>query len=150
MSHAHNSYGRHSASTSRSAVIITPSIQEKGINNHAQNTYKLEPDVVFPARETQRLVEEMLEEELKDKQYSHSFGNDYAKQLANKIKQKVMSLNYTRYRIVTFVAIGQKENGTIKVASRCLWNQSHDTFTEAAYSNQSLYAVAVVYAVYLE
>ena len=131
-------------------AIITPSTQEKVISTIPENTYKLEPDVVFPVTEIKQLVEEMLEGELKDLTYSPSLGNGYALELANKIKHKVKSLNCSRYRIITFVAIGQKENGTIKLASRCLWNESHDTYTEAAYSNHSLYAVAVVYAIYLE
>ena len=55
-----------------------------------------------------------------------------------------------RYKIVCLVTIGQRKYQKVMVASRCLWNGSHDTCTSASYANLSLFATAMVFGVYFE
>jgi len=55
-----------------------------------------------------------------------------------------------RYKYVTVVSIGAKENTEVVVASRCLWNPDFDTFASYTYDEHGLFAVAVVFAVYRE
>ena len=52
--------------------------------------------------------------------------------------------------MVTFVTIGEKKNQDVRVASRCLWDTYRDGEATVTYENPSLYATAVLYALYFD
>ena len=56
----------------------------------------------------------------------------------------------TRFRFVTSVTIGEKKQQDVRVGSRCLWDTTRDSCASANYENLSLFATAVIYAIYLE
>lgn len=66
------------------------------------------------------------------------------------IRGRVKKLLIPRYRLVCVVHLGQLVDQCVHVASRCLWDSSHDNFVACEFQNQSLYAVCTVYAVYRE
>jgi hypothetical protein len=66
------------------------------------------------------------------------------------IKSKTKEYNFERYKIVVQVYIGENTDQSVQMASRCLWNPGTDMFAAATYRNNSLYAIAVVYGLYLE
>ena len=66
------------------------------------------------------------------------------------IKDTVKELNYERYRIMCIVSIGQLDEQGIQLVSRCVWDTNRDTSASGSYKNKSLFAVATVFAVYLE
>jgi len=52
---------------------------------------------------------------------------------------------------VAVVNVGSvAEHPDMQLASRCLWVPNTDAFSSASFSNDSLFAVATVYAVYFE
>jgi len=72
--------------------------------------------------------------------------------ITDEIRASVRDLQFDRYRLVVIVSIGDVSVGGTDVlfASRCLWNPDVDAFAEATIRTPILYAVAVVFAVYLE
>ena len=52
-----------------------------------------------------------------------------------------------RYKIVVLVHVGQKLDQSVRVGSRCLWDDKRDTWAAASFQNSHLFAVAEVYAV---
>jgi len=60
-----------------------------------------------------------------------------------------------RYKYVVTVSMGNMPampSASMVVASRCLWNAVTDRYSKATYidDDETFYAVAVVFAVYLE
>lgn len=55
-----------------------------------------------------------------------------------------------RYKIVVVTHIGQLNEPSIQIGSRCLWDPVSDTFSSYVFKNASLFALANVYAVYFE
>ena len=55
-----------------------------------------------------------------------------------------------RYKVVTLVTVGEVADASLRVASRCLMNQTTDNFVSGSYKNSSLFGVAEVYGMFFE
>ena len=116
-----------------------------------ENSYRMKPDHAFPLVKVREIIAEILEEELEDYKYNHESCGKLSRTLANKIRDRVKLLTHCeRYKLICFVAIGDKDVATVALASRCVWSKTTDSRAEATYSNASLYAVGVIYALYHE
>ena len=115
------------------------------------HTYKLEPDTHFPAAATRDAIRKVLAEHLETQKYDKEKAPEWARDLAGILRERAKALSQSnRFKVVSYVVIGQNNKSGIAVASRCLWNDKCDTKAEAVFSNSSLYAVGVVYGVYFE
>ncbi|XP_033736578.1 tctex1 domain-containing protein 1-B-like [Pecten maximus] len=135
----------------RSALITTSAQGQRPVNIKLENTYKNRPDILVRNDDIKICIKEVFEEELRDKTYNQDECCILSKRLAEMIKQRVKSL-VQRYKIITVVALGQREDYAPSVAftSRCVWNANFDTFSEYTYKNSSFYAVGLVYVLYAE
>ncbi|XP_043377270.1 dynein light chain Tctex-type 5 isoform X2 [Caretta caretta] len=66
------------------------------------------------------------------------------------IKARVKDLMIPRYKIIVIVHIGQLNEQSMRIGSRCVWDPASDTFSSYVFKNTSLFALANVYAVYFE
>lgn len=55
-----------------------------------------------------------------------------------------------RYKLISLVMIGEKNEQGVTVGSRYLWDADRDNFAASSWSNRHLYAVGSVYALYYE
>ena len=115
-----------------------------------ENTYRLEPTHKFPEAKAKALMAQALEARLVGKEYQPTSMAYESKILSDLVKERVKAVAPPRYKLVCWVSIGQKGQSDIRIASRGLWNEDCDTFCQEVYENASLYAVAVLYAVYQE
>lgn len=119
---------------------------------HYENTYRTEPtDSRFFSDKVTSIIRNILEDELKDKTYNYAVFTNLTMQLSNRIKEMVKSsLELPRYKVVSFVTIGEMKRQGVRVGSRCMWNRAWDYYASACYNNHSLFAVGVVFAAYFE
>jgi len=115
-----------------------------------ENTYKLEPDVVFRPGKVKDIIHDVLKENLKGQSYDRNIMASRCLVLSDIIKEKVCQLQLNRFKVVTMVLIGQNKDQALHVASRCLWNHNYDNFASYNYSSGNLCAIGIVYAVYQE
>ncbi|KAL8625640.1 hypothetical protein ACOMHN_043915 [Nucella lapillus] len=149
----------------RPSLLITPASQQgrrpSMVNPNAaapvvipsktyENSYKTSPEKPFRAEAAKRVLREVMDEMLEGRHYDKEACKQLASSLADAIKKRVKELGHPRYKLVTHVAIGQAENTTLSFASRCVWNDSFDSFVEYTYKNGSLYAVGLVHALYCD
>ena len=141
---------RYSASTSRSGLYSRESNLSKACTR-AENTYRLEPASSFPGAAVKAVLEDVLGSNLQERPYSANECSVLARDLAGVVRNRVRGLGLGRYKVVVTVTVGEKEAGvSSRVASRCLWDDRHDTHVDYYCENRSLYAVGVVYGVYME
>lgn len=121
-------------------------------NIKLENTYKLEPDDMFPIYEAKKIAKQVLESNLEGKDYNHDDCTRLSRTMSDRIKMQVKALGHPRFKIVVIVSIGQYQetHPSMSFTSRCIWNDKLDNFAEATFSNRRLYAVALVYALYSE
>ena len=115
-----------------------------------ENSYRLEPKKRFRPDEVKIIIENTLCDALEEKTYSEGEAKKQALILSERLKDKVKSLNYPRFKLVCSVQIGQKNEQDVHIGSRCLWNKHIDSFACGVFTNTTIYAVACVYAVYFE
>jgi len=104
----------------------------------------------FVAYKVESLIKEVLESKLYKVRYEPNTCSRLAQELCAAIKQKTKGLNMPRYKLVTHVLLGEDTDKSVQVAARCLWNQETDNFAAATFRNNWIYAVAIVYGMYLE
>ena len=72
------------------------------------------------------------------------------KSISDAMKSRTKALNIPRYKIVVHVTIGEVGSHSLLQASRCMWNTDMDTHCTVEYKNQSLYACATIYVIYVD
>lgn len=128
----------------------------KAASNNApvqyENTFKMPPENghEFAPSQVESIVKDVLSNKLKYERYHSESCSKISQDICAAIKEKVKALGLQRYKIVTQVLIGQDTDQSVQMASRCLWNHSTDNFAAATYRNNSLYAIAIVYGVYMD
>ncbi|CAH1775958.1 unnamed protein product [Owenia fusiformis] len=115
-----------------------------------ENTYRMEPETRFKIETVQEIIREVLQENLKDKMYDPIDCSLLCKDLAQEIKVKVKALGFARYKIISYVTIGEKKEQGMRCGSRNIWDASRDNFASGNFENTSLCAMATVYAIYYE
>ena len=118
-----------------------------------ENTYKTEPDELFPILKAKTLAQEVMESKLKGKEYNPEECPRLSLDVSDSIKQQIKSQCCPpRFKVVVMVTIGQVQESQPSVAftSRCIWNDKLDNFAETTFKNRDLYAVALVYATYVD
>ena len=136
---------------------LSDSIREKTIpcqdgekKQTLENTYRTEPKRKFPEGEVREIIKNSLEDMLSEQTYSANQCGFLTKLISSRIIEQVKSLSIERYKLVCLVNVGSKHDQGLVLASRCLWNEEHDTHVTATVENGTLFAVATVYGVYFE
>ncbi|XP_010174009.1 tctex1 domain-containing protein 1, partial [Antrostomus carolinensis] len=108
------------------------------------------PALRFPVAVVDGILKDVLESHLREQNYEPARCRDMAKDIAEVIKARVKDLMIPRYKLVVVAHIGQLNEQSMQIGSRCLWDSVSDTFSSYVFKNTSLFALANVYAVYFE
>lgn len=123
-------------------------------NNHQklENTFRLAPGEgqKFNVSKVQKLVNEILSNHLENVQYEPNKCKDLVYFLSEEIKSRVKSVTFRRYKLIVNITIGQNNGSSIIVASRSLWNSDTDNGCTVQYKNNSLFAIASIFATYFD
>ncbi|XP_074077342.1 dynein light chain Tctex-type 5 [Macrotis lagotis] len=115
-----------------------------------ENTYQLGPDKHFPVDVVNHILKDVLTNYLQEERYEPELCRQMTKTIAEVVKARVKDLMIPRYKLVVIIHIGQVNNQSLHIGSRCLWDGANDTFASFSFRNTSLFALATVYAVYFE
>uniref|UniRef100_A0A8B9IV71 Tctex1 domain containing 1 n=1 Tax=Amazona collaria TaxID=241587 RepID=A0A8B9IV71_9PSIT len=110
----------------------------------------LGPPRRFPVAAVDAILRDVLGSCLREQPYEPVRCREMVKDIAEVIKARVKDLVIPRYKIVVVTHIGQLNEPSIQIGSRCLWDPASDTFSSYVFKNASLFALANVYAVYFE
>ncbi|XP_044531719.1 dynein light chain Tctex-type 5 [Gracilinanus agilis] len=145
-------YGRAKDSTSTVSYVDEPSHRDDASHLAVQmeNTYQLGPSKCFPVDAVKHILKDVLTNYLQEEKYEPELCRQMTKTIAEVVKARVKDLMIPRYKLVVIIHIGQLNNQSLHIGSRCLWDDANDTFASFTFRNTSLFALATVYAVYLE
>ncbi|XP_041354528.1 dynein light chain Tctex-type 5-like [Gigantopelta aegis] len=117
-----------------------------------QPTYKMGPDCnqVFSVENAKHIIHGVLEAYLKGKDYDAKRFANLSRTLAELIKERVKNSGISRYKIVAYVTIVEKNEQCCNHGSRCLWNVSTDNYATSVYETKQFTAVGLVFAVYFD
>ena len=117
-----------------------------------ENTYKSTPDEdhKFRPSPVHDAIETVLRIHLKDVTYDAKQIKKLTCQLSTMIQHKVKALGFDRHKLICNVIVGQRQDQGVHMASRCLWDPTHDNWVSAEYVNDTVFAIATVHAVYFD
>lgn len=117
-----------------------------------ENTYRLEPEEGkhFSPDKVELVMKNVIEDHPGLAQYNHIRSKILARDLTERIKEKVKELNFPRYKLVSNVIIMERKDQGVNIASRSVWNQQTDNFASYTYKNSDVIVVAYVHGVYFE
>ncbi|EKX41360.1 hypothetical protein GUITHDRAFT_74817 [Guillardia theta CCMP2712] len=94
-------------------------------------------------------MKDVMRERLKEEKYNVDRAAKATREIADSIKMKLKEFHWERYKYVVQVVIGEQRGEGIQMGCRCFWDEDADNFAQASYSNDSLFATAVAFGVYL-
>jgi hypothetical protein len=137
-----------------------------------ENTYKTKPAQKFSSLVVKRAVDELLAVKLKGVKYDGDTTPELTRVLADEILAVVkgkwgealirVGFEIERYKYVVDVTIGEYKGQGIRIASRCVWDTSTDSYSSSSFRNvcsvfcfttrtkATLFAVAIVFGGYQE
>ncbi|KAL8576514.1 hypothetical protein ACOMHN_003072 [Nucella lapillus] len=137
--------------SAHSRRVSASNVAASAVSRAYENTYKTEPEKNFCPAAAKQVIREVMEGMLEGKSYSDIMQSQQLTTLmADAIKKGVKEMGFQRYKLVTHVAIGQTHDASVAFASRCVWNPSFDSFAEYTYKSGCLFAVGLVYAIYID
>ncbi len=116
------------------------------------NTYKTEPDEKqgFKYYNVKGLINDVLEETLGNYHYNTATANEAVKITVTELTNQVKALKIPRYKIVSYVTVGENRQQGVACASRSVLDENTDSFATAFMKRPSFFAVATVHGSYYE
>jgi hypothetical protein len=105
----------------------------------------------FNSDEIERISEQILAHSLVEQAYDPHKCKELSQSIAANILDKIKDFGSRHFKLVCIVSIGSvKERPGMQFGSRCLWNKDTDKFVSVRFTNSTLFAVAMVYGLYIE
>jgi hypothetical protein len=117
-----------------------------------ENTFKMVPDdgTKFASCKVKTEIYKIFENYLGDITYDPERCSKLCIDLSVLVKNKVKTMDFPRYKIISNVIIGQCKDQGLETASRAVWDAKNDNFSYVVYKNTSLFAIGLVHGVYFE
>lgn len=126
------------------------SVWKSGFKGKVANTFRLGPKHKFLPHLVQKRADELMRQAFGEMSYDHDLCRDVADKVAADTLALVKEQSFDRYRYVVRVVVGDQRGQTVRIASRTLWDHEKDNFLTVNYENRHLFAVGMIFALYLE
>ena len=116
-------------------------------------TYRMEPgenERFYPSR-AKAIAEAVIAAELNGQVFEEEDAKIWSLNISDKVREAVAaSIVNSRYKVVVQTILGQLKDQSIRAASRCLWDPTTDNYTEASFTNASLFCSVLIFALYTD
>ncbi|KAI4464711.1 t-complex-associated-testis-expressed 1/ dynein light chain [Holotrichia oblita] len=131
------------------AETVSPKLSTESL--HPINTYQIKPALAnkFKADPVKDLIHGVLTDTLTGQVYDSKNAKKWTVNIANKINEKIKSLQMKRYKHVVQVTLGEMKGAGVKSGVRCLWDAETDGYASDIFINDTIFSVVVVFAIYL-
>eukprot|EP01016_Furgasonia_blochmanni_P035901 TRINITY_DN4030_c0_g1_i1.p1 TRINITY_DN4030_c0_g1~~TRINITY_DN4030_c0_g1_i1.p1 ORF type:complete len:149 (+),score=25.85 TRINITY_DN4030_c0_g1_i1:162-608(+) len=116
-----------------------------------QNEYQIRPKAKekFRPDKMKEKVREILNTKLKSTVYQAEIVQPLSKELAESIRYTLKMQGPPRYKYMVQVIIGEQKGQGVRVGSRCFWDFDTDYCASETFTNDSLFCLVTVFAVYV-
>ncbi|XP_011695934.1 PREDICTED: tctex1 domain-containing protein 2-like [Wasmannia auropunctata] len=115
-----------------------------------QPVYQIRPHLheKFKPLSAKEIIHDVLFDQLATKTYDAQAAAQWTKDIADIIERKIKDLQFKRYKYIVNVVLGQQHGAGVKIGSRCIWDAEADTYAYDSFINDTIFCVAIVYAIY--
>ncbi|XP_045116304.1 dynein light chain Tctex-type protein 2B-like [Portunus trituberculatus] len=113
-------------------------------------TYQIRPDLKdkFRPSQVKEVIDSILEEKLTSFVYEKEAVDEMAMVISNALRNRIIEMNFPRYKYVVNVVIGELRGAGVKVAARCLWDADTDNYSSSMFVGETFFCTATVFAAY--
>eukprot|EP00636_Phaeomonas_parva_P012526 CAMPEP_0118859114 /NCGR_PEP_ID=MMETSP1163-20130328/5501_1 /TAXON_ID=124430 /ORGANISM="Phaeomonas parva, Strain CCMP2877" /LENGTH=180 /DNA_ID=CAMNT_0006792655 /DNA_START=1 /DNA_END=544 /DNA_ORIENTATION=- len=94
------------------------------------------------------VIKEVLHDKLAGKEYEPSEASNQTREIVDEIRSRLQALPMARYKYMVQAVIGEQRGGGFRMGNRCFWDADTDNFATEKIVTDSLFCVAVAWAVY--
>jgi hypothetical protein len=105
-------------------------------------------DHKFKVLQAQAIIKEGLTEALSKQAYVPEAASQTAREIVEAIKAKLKEVLPPQYKLIVQVLIGEQRGQGIAMAFRGFWDNDSDNFARETFTNDSIFAVGIAYALY--
>ena len=102
----------------------------------------------FKVLEAQIVIKEQLAATLANQTYQPESASEISRQLAEDIKAKLKQTLPPQYKLVVQVLLGEQRGQGIAMGFRGFWDNETDNVARETFTNDSIFAVGIAYAMY--
>ncbi|XP_050446419.1 dynein light chain Tctex-type protein 2B-like isoform X2 [Cataglyphis hispanica] len=115
-----------------------------------QPVYQIRPHLheKFKPLSAKEIIHDVLFDQLATKSYDAQAAAQWTKDIADVIETRIKDLQFKRYKYIVNVVLGQQHGAGVKIGTRCIWDAEADTYAYDSFINDTIFCVAIVYAVY--
>ena len=103
----------------------------------------------YPSK-VKKIIEQVVTKILEDQTYDSSNSRVWAETIVANVRDLVKQLNIPSYKIIVQSVVGQVAGQGVRVASKCLWDETNDNYATYTFSNSSLFCTTFVFGIYYE
>jgi len=115
----------------------------------SSNVVKLSYREKVPVAAMKDVLKTCMTEKLTGAKYDGDESSESVKQLSDLIRNKMKELGSDRYKFVIQVALGERRDQGVRMATRCFWDANTDNQASETFINDQIFCVATAFAVYL-
>jgi hypothetical protein len=99
--------------------------------------YKIRPDLddKFRPGAVQVIIEKIVRSHLEGQVYNGEEMAGTAKVISTEIHEKMKAQKYRRYKVITFVTLGERRGEGVSSATRCVWDSESDCLATYTFLN---------------
>lgn len=143
LEHATTTTTRTSSLLLPSPLLLSPSATTTTTINN-ENYVKLNEDIV------KEIITEILHTNLEGVSYDHKECKNKSSELSCEIHDRLKKLSQNNYKITVLIYLGEIRDEGIEVSSQCIWDSKCDCVVISCFKNETLFAIASVFASHLD
>jgi len=105
-------------------------------------------DNKFKVLKAQEIIKEQLKETLSKQSYQPESASEISRQLAEDIKAKLKASLPSHYKLIVQVLLGEQRGQGVAMGFRGFWDTETDNVARETFTNDSIFAVGIAYAMY--
>ncbi|KAH0786109.1 tctex1 domain-containing protein 2 [Histomonas meleagridis] len=102
----------------------------------------------FKVLQAQEIIKAQLVESLSKQTYSPESASQTTREIVEAIKAKLKEVLPPQYKLIVQVLLGEQKGQGIAMGFRGFWDNDTDNFARETFSNDSIFAVGIAYAMY--
>jgi len=96
------------------------------------------------------MIHEHFSEQLEGVEYKHDTNEKQSVLLSQKIHDRLKTMTNGSFKFIVSVFLGEIRDDGMETSSQCVWDPKQDCVVMSYYKNESLFAIAVVFAIALD
>ncbi|ETK91479.1 hypothetical protein F441_05104 [Phytophthora nicotianae CJ01A1] len=110
---------------------------------------QLNPKAKPTTTKMKQVIGQVLAEKLDNATYQSERAAALTKEIADAVKMRLKECDFSRFKYVVQVVIGEQRGEGVRMGCRCFWDAETDCYASETFSNDSLFCVTTAYSVYL-